>query len=185
MFSGLIVILSMLLVLNSINTNKDCYINRVSDGNCCITPSETDIITNITLILNFHDGENVSFYDITLVDDITAFNATIVAIGEENISYYSAINGVFITGMCINGTWYTNGDGSRNWLYYVNGLFAGISCSFYELNNDSVVEWVFKGGNPYDGNGEPNKFFWLYTGIFIGVAVACGLGIYFIIKRGV
>ncbi|MFX1294399.1 MAG: DUF4430 domain-containing protein [Promethearchaeota archaeon] len=142
-------------------------------------------MTNITLILNYQDGKNVTFYNLTLIGDITPFNATIVAIGENNISYYEAFNGVFVKGLYINGTWYMNGNGNRNWLYYVNGQLAGVSCSKLELKNDSIVEWIFKGGNPFDKNNKITGLFWLCTGLAIGIVAACGIGIYFIARRGI
>jgi hypothetical protein len=148
--------------------------------------TNADIVTNITLIFNYNSGENITFHNITLFGDTSAFNATIVSIGLENISYYSAINGVFVKGLRVNGTWYINQPTGHNWLYYVNGQLVGLSCSALKLNNNWVMQWVFKSGNPFTGDTDPNNDeFWLYTGLFLGIAIACVVGIYLIIKKGI
>jgi len=146
--------------------------------------SSVKYVSNITLIINYHDGENVTFSDITLIGDISPYNATVIMLGHENITEYFAINGVFVTGMCINTIWYTNGLQSRNWLYYVDGTFPGVSSSFLQLNNNSIVEWRFVGGNPYNPDTEPDNTFWIYLGIFSGLAAAVAVGLIFIAKKG-
>ena len=148
------------------------------------TSSSTKYVSNITLILNYHDGENVTFSNITLIGDISPYNATLISIGDENITKYFAINGVFVSGLRINSIWYTNGDQSRNWLFYVDGTFPGVSASVLELNNNSIVEWRFVAGNPFNPDTEPDNTFWIYLGVFSGVAGAVALGLILIAKKG-
>ena len=180
-----VAILSMPLLFYIMNPAISMQNNQQSNTNRHLDVLETKNVHNITLILNYNDGENVTFYDLTLIDDITPFNATCVAIGEENISYYTAINGIFVKGLHINNTWYNNGAENRNWLYYINGQLSGVSCSVYELSNDTVIEWIFKGGNPFDEDPGTNDNFWLYFGLFVGIGVVCAAGIFLILKRGI
>lgn len=149
-----------------------------------LIPFSAKFVSNITLIINYHDGANVTFSNITLIGDISPYNATIISIGNENISKIDAINGVFVKGMRINSIWYTNGDDARNWLYYVDGMFPGVSASILELNNNSIVEWRFVTGNPFDPDPEPDNTLWIYLGIFSGVVAAVAIGLVLIAKKG-
>lgn len=185
MFLGVIVVMLMPLLFYSLNLASNTFNTRDLDGTRIIQSSEPKIITNITLILNYNDGQNVTYTNLTLMGDISAYNATVFAIGKENIDEYWAINGVFIKGMKINDIWYINGNGGRNWLYYVNGIFAGVSSSVVRLANDSIVEWKFIAGNPYSNDPDPDGDFWVYTGIILGIAAVCVVGIIFIVKRGI
>ena len=179
------VILLITLVLFSIPISPQLRSNSIPlDESSYIDTTEIKNVTNITLILNFHDGENITFYGLSLIGDISPYNATIVALGDVNIDEYWAVNGVFVKGLRINGTWYRNGDDGRHWLYYVDASFPGISSSVYELNNDSIVEWKFTSGNPYGNGDDLNDDFWLYFGIVLGVAAVCALGLYLITKSG-
>ncbi len=184
MFLGVIVVMLMPLLFYSLNLANNTINTRDLDGTRIIPSSEMKMISNITLILNYNDGQNVTYTNLTLMGDISAYNATVFAIGKENIDEYWAINGVFIKGMKINEIWYINGNGGRNWLYYVNGIFAGVSSSVVRLLNNSIVEWKFVAGNPYP-DPDPDGDFWVYTGIIIGVAAVCVVGIIFIVKRGI
>ncbi|HUX99255.1 MAG TPA: DUF4430 domain-containing protein [Candidatus Deferrimicrobium sp.] len=182
---GLILVLSVPFLSYSLNLAIFRLDKQSSEINYNMICSNVDNVSNITLILNYNDGENITFNNIALIGDISPFNATIVSIGLENISYYTAINGVFVKGLCINGIWYMNQPTGRNWLYYVNGQLAGISCSILKLNSNSVIEWIFKSGNPIGEDTDPNDDFWLYAGIFIGIAAICVVGIYLIIRKGI
>ncbi len=182
-FQLLIVVISMTLVSYIQNPSNLGSNYRIPDNNCLTISSPTKCVENITLILNITDGDTSIFHQLTLEGDITAFNATIVGIGEENINYYSTAAGVFVKGMSINNTWYSD-TGSHFWLYWVNGIFGGISCSKFEITNNSIVEWKYTGENPYEGEPTEGEF-WFYIALFSGIAIACGLAIYLIIKRGV
>jgi hypothetical protein len=184
LFLGVVFILIIPNVFGLISIGTPNADTRIPIDRSELSAMSTKYVSNITLILNYHDGENVTFSDITLIGDISPYNATIVAIGDENITRYVLTNGVFVTGMRINSNWYTNGDGSRNWLYYVDGTFPVVSSSVQQLNNNSIVEWRFVAGNPYNPDGEPDDTFWIYLGIFLTVAVAITIGIILIAKKG-
>ena len=159
--------------------------NQITSQTTGLNQLTDQTVTNITLIINYNDGENINFYNMNLIGDITPFNATIVAIGLENIEYYTAINGVFISGLRINGTWYSNNPSGDNWLYYINGQLVGVSCSKIDLSDDWVVEWVFKSGNPFAEDPGLNEDFWLYLCIFIGIGAVCAIGISVLVKKGI
>ncbi len=184
LFLGVVFIVVILSVFGIISMSTQRTNTGVLIKDSQFTSSSTKYVSNVTLILNYHDGENVTFLNITLIGDISPYNATIISIGDENISKTFAINGVFVTGMRINTIWYTNGDQSRNWLYYVDGTFPGVSSSILQLNNNSIVEWRFVGGNPYNPDTEPDNTFWIYLGIFSGLAAAVAVGLIFIAKKG-
>ena len=183
-FLGLVFILTIPLII--FNFSSSSY--RVKSINADLKgeffPLITKKVSNITLILNYNDGENITIYNITLIGDISPYNATLVVLGDQNINEYWAINGVFVKGLRINGTWYTNGDNGRNWLYYVNGILPGVSSSVFELTNDSVVEWRFTAADPFQGQPNLNGDFWLIAGIVIGVIGLCAVAIILIIKKG-
>ncbi len=178
-----IVVLLTILILFYIPTSPRSKSNFIPlNEKRCIYTTDIKNVTNITLILNYHDGENVTYNSLSLISDISPYNATLVALGDINIDAIWALNGVFIKGLKINGTWYRNGDDGRNWLYYVDASFPGVSSSVYELNNNSIVEWLFTGGNPY--GDESTDDLWLYLGILLGVVAACAIGLFLIMKRG-
>lgn len=183
MLLGVVLILFTYIIVYGLNSAKSGLDNRNYDLMNDINSLETKNVSNITLILNYYDGENVTYTDISLIGDISPYNATLVILGIDNIDEYWATNGVFIRGLRINSTWYTNGDGGRNWLYYINGILPGISSSEYELNNDSTVEWKFTGGNPFQDGNDPNDDSLLYTGLFIGIVIICAIGLFFFIKK--
>jgi len=37
-----------------------------------------------------------------------------------------------------------NGDGGKNWRYYVNGVMLQIGVSFYKIKNSDIIEWKFE-----------------------------------------
>jgi len=53
--------------------------------------------------------------------------------------WYQIPQGVFVT--AINGS--VNGEGNRNWLYQVNGVYPNIAADHRALNDDDVVRWIF------------------------------------------
>ena len=183
MILALVLIFSIPLVsyIQSITTMRST--SDELDDSCSILLLSTKWVENITVIINITDEGISTFHDITLEDDITAFNATIAAVGIDNIDYYTTVSGVYVKGIRINDTWYSSGT-YRFWLYWVDEIFGGISCSKYDTSNNSVVIWKYTGQNPWAGDTTAAEF-WFYVALFGGIAVACGLGIYFIIKRGV
>jgi hypothetical protein len=181
---GVVFILIIPLVFGIIGMGTQRADTGVLIEDSQLASSSMKNVSNITLILNYHDGQNVTFSNITLIGDISPYNATINSIGDENITKYFAINGVFVSGLRINSIWYTNGDQSRNWLYYVDGTFPGISASVLELNNNSIVEWRFVAGNPFNPDTDPDNTFWIYLGVFSGVAAAVAVGLILIAKKG-
>ena len=181
---GVVFILLVPLLFGIFSTGTQRADTKLPIEGSQLSAASTKFVSNITLILNYHDGENVTFSSITLMGDITPYNATIISIGDENITKYFAINGVFVTGLRINSTWYTNGDQARNWLFYVDGTFPDVSASVLELNNNSIVEWRFVAGNPYGDDTEPDNTFWIYLGIFSGVAAVVAVGLILIAKKG-
>jgi len=182
---GVIFILSIVLVFGILRPGTQTIKNEDKIEISQFHFTIVKMVSNITLIINYHDGENVTFYNLTLIGDISPYNATVVALGDKNISKYFAINGVFVKGMCITNIWYINGDQNRNWLYYVNGGFPGVSSSILQLNNNSIVEWRFVAGNPFKNDSGPENTFWIYLGIFSGIAVALTAGLILIAKKGV
>ena len=53
--------------------------------------------------------------------------------------WYQIPQGVFVTS--INGS--VNGEGSRYWLYQVNGIYPGLAADHQALHDDDVVRWTF------------------------------------------
>jgi hypothetical protein len=51
------------------------------------------------------------------------------------------------------------------------------------LNNNSIVEWRFVAGNPFEGNPGPENAFWVYLGIFLGIAVALAVGLILLTRK--
>ncbi|MHA1276247.1 MAG: DUF4430 domain-containing protein [Candidatus Helarchaeota archaeon] len=182
---GLVVILAIPLLEYSTNHTNSHNFNPTMRPDLPLNLLTTKQVTNITLILNYNSGTNLVFYNISLIGDITPFNATITAIGLENISYYTAANGVFVKGLHINGSWYVNNPSGQNWLYYVNGQLAGVSCSVLELQDNWVVEWVFKSGNPFSEDPALKSDFWLYFSIFAGICTICIIVIVLVVKNGI
>lgn len=185
MLFGIIFVLFSALMWININSTEFQIDYSELNYNPNFEMSQTKMVSNITLILNYYDGDNVTFSDITLIGDISPYNATLVSLGDTNIDKYWAINGVFVKGLRINGTWYVNGNDGRNWFYYVDDVLPMMSSSVYELDNNSIIEWKFKSGSPFQGAIDPNDDFWFYTGLFIGITILCVIGIIFVVKRGV
>lgn len=44
----------------------------------------------------------------------------------------------------INGV---SGDGSRNWIYYVNGIEAQVGVSNYKIKNGDIISWKYEKSN--------------------------------------
>jgi Domain of unknown function (DUF4430) len=53
--------------------------------------------------------------------------------------WYQIPQGVFVT--AINGS--VNGEGSRFWLYQVNGVYPSLAADHQALHDDDVVRWTF------------------------------------------
>jgi len=53
--------------------------------------------------------------------------------------WYQIPQGVFVT--AINGS--VNGEGNRNWLYQVNGVYPNIAADHRALHDGDVVRWIF------------------------------------------
>jgi len=53
--------------------------------------------------------------------------------------WYQIPQGVFVT--AINGS--VNGEGSRYWLYQVNGVYPNLAADHQALHDDDVVRWSF------------------------------------------
>jgi len=181
---SLVFILSISTVFVAVSTGVQYPDKENKIGISQFYSSSVKMVSNITLILNYHDGENATFHNLVLVGDISPYNATIVAIGDENITRYFATNRVFVISMRINGLWYTNGDQMRNWLYYVDGTFPGVSSSVLQLNNNSIIEWRFVGGNPFNNNPGSDDTFWIYIIVIIGIIAAITIGLILIAKKG-
>lgn len=181
---GLLLILLILLLMTKVHFhNVTGNLTRFDATNEFIQ-CQTEIVGNITVIFNYNNGQNVTFSNLTLVNDITAYDATVMAIGKDNISEYWAINGVFIKGFYINNQWYMNNPSGQNWLYYVNGVLVPVSCSVLELQNHSIIEWRYTGGSPFSDDSSSQADFWLYFGIFLGVVALCISTILVIARKG-
>ncbi len=53
--------------------------------------------------------------------------------------WYHIPQGVFVT--AINGS--VNGEGSRYWLYQVNGVYPNLAADHQALRDDDIVRWSF------------------------------------------
>jgi len=178
---GLVLILSISLVFGILSKETQRPNNESKIGFSQLFSSSMKMVTNITLILNYNNGENVTFHNLTLIGDISPYNATVVALGDGNIDKYFTSKGVFVKGMRINSVWY-NGGQEIFWLCYVNGVLIGVSSSVFQLANNSIVEWRFTSQNPYSSNQGPNDMFWTYFSILLGIIAIATVGLIIIMK---
>ena len=73
----------------------------------------------------------------------TAFGLLLEASAELGFPvayvWYQIPQGVFVT--AFNGS--VNGEGSRFWLYQVNGVYPSLAADHQALHDDDVVRWTF------------------------------------------
>ncbi len=142
-------------------------------------------VENITVIFKYKDTLLLNCSLNFTGSQISVFDATINALGGiEHIKYNPDTGcGVFIRDMEINNTWYKLSS-NKFWLYWVNGEFAKVSCSKYNLQSNSIIVWIYTDNFPYtsstdqDYSGEFLIFIVVLISILIGIGV---LGI--IIKK--
>lgn len=102
--------------------------------------SPTDLVnTNVTLILNYGNGEIQSF-TADQNEATTAYDILINTLDKENIPYeIKEYNfGTLITS--IGG--YKNSD-ENAWIYFVNGEAGNVAADQYTLKPNDTVEWKY------------------------------------------
>lgn len=100
-----------------------------------IITEKTEKVENITLIVDYGDGNIKKWEDIEVDKGDTVFDVLQEYCDVEYEDYGD--KGVLVTS--IDG--YENGE--DNWFYGVNGEKIGYSCSKYELDDDEVINWVY------------------------------------------
>ncbi|MCG2697535.1 DUF4430 domain-containing protein [Candidatus Parcubacteria bacterium] len=102
---------------------------------------------HVSLTLNFGNGDIKTFSDIIISDDAPVFEVLQKVVSENNIELnykdYGGDMGVFIES--INGK-QNDFDSGYYWQYWVNGQYAKVGASSYELQNGDVVEWKYAEG---------------------------------------
>ncbi|MBU3906136.1 DUF4430 domain-containing protein [Patescibacteria group bacterium] len=100
-----------------------------------------------SLIFDFGDEDIKTFSDIAIGDNDSVFEVLQKAVSENNIELnykdYGGDMGVFIES--INGK-RNDFDSGYYWQYWVNGQYAKVGASSYELQNGDVVEWKYAEG---------------------------------------
>lgn len=82
--------------------------------------------------------QNISTNNITVADFLFECASTNNFPVEKE--FWKGYNSFFIE--AINNI--KNGEDDKYWQYYVNGVFAGIGCSSYLLDDNDIVEWRFE-----------------------------------------
>jgi len=87
-------------------------------------------------------GWSIQYAPLT-TDNNTAFGllleASVKLAFPVGYVWYQIPEGVFVT--AINGS--VNGEGNRNWLYQVNGVYSNIAADHQALHDGDVVRWIF------------------------------------------
>jgi hypothetical protein len=89
------------------------------------------------------DNWTIEYLNITTTND-TVFDLLIECSIRKNFTvthvHYLSFDAEFVTS--INGTY--NGQDSKYWQYYVNGLYGEIASDKKKINNNDTVEWRFE-----------------------------------------
>jgi len=111
------------------------------DKNEAVEQSEED---GVSLIIDFGDGEIQDFSSIKIEDGISAFELLKKITTESGIELkykdYGGELGVMVE--VIGGVEDSLAD-EKFWQYWVNGQYAKIGASNYELKDGDVVEWKY------------------------------------------
>ena len=96
------------------------------------------------------NGWSIAYHAVTTSNN-TVFGILMEASKANGFSVtfvrYEIPSGVFVTG--INGS--VNGEGSRYWQYWVNGVYGTVASDHQALHDRDTVLWSFT--NPQEGGG--------------------------------
>ena len=169
-FLSIIVLISFFSI-NIVHYNREV----VQSSDFIIYKSE---IKNVTLIFK-HELLNLTLSNFTINSNessITVFEAMIEELGgEQNLDYYTAVNGVFIKNIKVNGTWY-NQTYYKFWLFYVNSVPGHKSCSECLLESNDEILWLYTDKSPFQTNEEDYNYEFIIFIIICGSVIG-GLGV--------
>ena len=143
--SSLFFIFNSTLIPKTEFDNNDAYYNS-NDEYSWLNDSrrldQTEIITNITLIIDFKNNTIEATVNITQensftsVFDLTAFHYQIV---YEMFNFGSSPS-FLITSIKNLGN---NEQTAKYWQYWVNEEYSMVACNEYQLKNNDVVIWIY------------------------------------------
>jgi hypothetical protein len=131
---------------NNNNNNNNDTDNTTDDKDICGWENDpyrlnyTEIVYNLTLIISFGNGTNLTFSNTTLTDsytsafDLLRYHAqikyTCQKFGNRNSFYVREINGL-------------SEDTQKYWRYWINGDYAPVGCNIYVCQDNDIITWKY------------------------------------------
>jgi 3-hydroxy-3-methylglutaryl CoA synthase len=118
------------------------YLNNEEDN-----LEEGDKISKeVSLVLNFGDGEDSQMYSVEIKNDWTAFDVLEEILEEKDIEliFEEYGQGVFIKSIGKR----ENGEDNKYWLYYINNEMPQVSCDKKIITPGDKIEFRFQ-TSPY------------------------------------
>ncbi len=102
----------------------------------------TETVYNLTLIINYNNGTNVTYSNCTLNNSYTSAFDLLRAYARVDFycQKFGQRNSFFVT--AIDGRAQNSAEG-RYWQYWVNGLYAQVASNVYVCHDNDVVEWRY------------------------------------------
>ncbi len=125
--------------------NADAYNDSIIEYSWLNDPrrlNQTEIVSNITLIVDFNNGTIETTLNITQEDsftsifDLIAFHNQII---YEMFTFGSS-HSFLITSINNLGN---NEQETNYWQYWVNEEYAMVACNEYQLENNDTVTWIY------------------------------------------
>lgn len=102
----------------------------------------TSTVYNLTLIISFGNGTNLTFSNTTLTDsytsafDLLRYHAeikyTCQKMGNRMAYYVSEIDGLS-----------ENSQTGNYWRYWINGNYAMVGCNIYVCQDNDIITWEY------------------------------------------
>ncbi|MFX0067908.1 MAG: DUF4430 domain-containing protein [Promethearchaeota archaeon] len=92
--------------------------------------------------IDYGNGTDVWYNDTIVLRNSSIFNLTL-AIADVNYTHYPGM-GIFVNGINNVTNHQVNATSGYAWIYYVNGLPAGVGSDRYMVALDDFIEWRFE-----------------------------------------
>ena len=143
--SSLFFIFNSTLIPKTEFDNNDAYYNSNDEYSWLNDPrrlNQTEIVNNITLIIDFNNGTIETTLNITQensftsVFDLIAFHNQII---YEMFNFGTSPSFIITSISDLEN----NNQEANYWQYWVNEEYAMVACNEYKLKNNDVVIWIF------------------------------------------